>query len=320
MSVEFKTISEPSAEIINLVSALAPENPFYTPEYVNVMLEKGSASIVLLLESEGQLVTACTAFSKKGRINQRLDIISLPAIRDQDVFWNGLDNFCRDSDISILGIYTFGSNDAFIRKLGGEVFRKSRYEYQLDLSVCDIWNGLQRRHQRHIKTARKKGLEFRPASEDDAYTLHADLANLSLNRRKSSGDNIAYSIDVRDLISFRNNNAGELYQAVFNGEVVSSIFVLKSPTGAYAQTSGTSNEGRDCGASQFLFFEVACLLKSEGKVLFNLGGTDIDSTGLQEFKASFGAKRVELEAAEFYFGGAFKKAVGKTVDILRSLR
>ena len=320
MCVEFRAVPEPSESLLSSVSSLAPENPFYTPEYCRVMRSKGSSSVVLLLEENGKPVASCTAFLKKGRINHRLEIISAPAIGENTNFWDGLRKFCMDSGVSILSVYTFGSTEASIGRMYGEISRKIRFEYQLDLTADDLWPGLHRRHQRLIKIARKKGLEIRLVTDPEAYRLHAEFSNLSLNRRRAGGDLIDYEIDARDLLLFRDNNVGELYQAVCDGEVFSSLLVLKSPTGAYAQTSGTSSNGRECGASQFIFFEVACLLKGEGKTVFNMGGTDLKSFGLQDFKASFGARQFELETAEFYFGGAMKKAVSKVLEFIRSRR
>ncbi|MGB7210823.1 MAG: GNAT family N-acetyltransferase [Pyrinomonadaceae bacterium] len=317
MSVEFRAVPEPSESLLSSVSSLAPENPFYTPEYCRVMRSKGSSPVVLLLEANGKAVTACTAFSKKGRINHRLEIISAPAVGETDIFWRGLHKFCRDNEVSILSVHTFGSTETSIGRMDGEVSRKKRFEYQLDLRADDIWAGLHRRHQRHIKNASKNGLEIRLTTDPEAYRLHAELANLSLNRRRIGGDSIDYEVDARDLLLFKDNDVGELYQAVCGGEVFSSLLVLKSPAGAYAQTSGTSSKGRDCGASQLIFFEVACLLKAEGKTVFNLGGTDTKSSGLQDFKASFGARQFELEAAEFYFGGVMKKTICKVLEFIR---
>lgn len=281
------------------------------------MRSKGSSPVVLLLETNGKPLAACTAFSKKGRINHRLEIISAPSVGENEIFWGGLRQLCIESGVSILSVYTFGSTEASIGRMDGEVSRKSRFEYQLDLTADDLWAGLHRRHQRHIKSSRKNGLEIRLVSDPEAYRLHAELANLSLNRRRGEGDSIDYEIDAKDLLLFKENKVGELYQAVCGGEVFSSLLVLKSPVGAYAQTSGTSSNGRKCGASQFIFFEVACLLKAGGKTVFNLGGTDLKSSGLQDFKASFGAKQFELETAEFYFGGVMKKAVGKVLQLIR---
>lgn len=317
MSVEFRAVPEPSESLLLSVSSLAPENPFYTPEYCRVRNSKGSSPIVLLLEASGKPVAACTAFSKKGRINHRLEIISSPNVGDNVMFWNGLRQFCEESGVTILSVYTFGSTNAYIGKFNGEISRTPRVEYQLDLTADDLWSGLHRRHKRQIRTARKNGLELRLMTERNAYRVHVELANLSLNRRRAGGESIDYEIDDKDLLLFKDNNVGELYQAVCSGEVFSSLLVLKSPAGAYAQTSGTSSNGRDCGASQFVFFEVACLLKTEGKTVFNLGGTDMQSSGLQDFKANFGSRQIQLEAAEFYFGGAMKKTIGKVFEFIR---
>ena len=101
------------------------------------------------------------------------------------------------------------------------------------------------------------------------------------------------------------------------GEVLSSILVLRSRSGAYAQTSGTVDGGLEYGAAQFLWHETARRLQNESVDLLNLGGTDLESKGLQEFKAGFGAVRVELESAEFYLGGILRKTVGAMISKFR---
>jgi GNAT acetyltransferase-like protein len=317
VSLEVRSVVDPSAEIVSAISQLAPENPFYTKDYCSFMRLKGMVPVAFQLESSGELVAACTAFSKRGRMNHRLEITSSPDVNGDMAFWNGVRKFCRDSKVSLLDVYTFASPEGAIPQLDGEISRTQRFEFQLDLTVDDLWPGVHRRHIRQIKAARTSGVELRRSSDTDDYRKHADLANLSLSRRRGHGSSIDYEIDVQDLLAFRDLDAGELYFASDGSEMLASMLVLKSAAGAYAQTSGTSDKGRECGASQFLFYEIASALRGEGKSVFNLGGTDVESVGLQEFKFNFGTKKLELEKVQFDFGGVVRKTIGKAVALIR---
>lgn len=317
MPVQFRTVCDPSTDLLAQVSALAPENPFYTSAYVNSVRLRGVVPFALLLESDGGLISACAAFLRNGRLNRRLEITSLPALPEGSEFWDGLVEFCRVSGISILNVETFGSPETVIAPLNGETSRKGRYEFQLDLAGTDLWSGLNRRNRRSIKKAIDAGLQLRRAEGRAACQSHVEIANSSLTRRRHRGENIGYEIGEADALAFVQNDAGEIYQATLGDDVLSSILVLRSSTGAYAQTSGTRDAGLEYGASQFLWYETARRLQGESLTVLNMGGTDKDSLGLQEFKAGFGSRRVELEAAEFYFGGVVRKTVGTIISRLR---
>ena len=234
-------------------------------------------------------MSGCTAFLGTGRLDRRLEITSLPQIADKTIFWDGLVDFCRETRISILEVNTFGSNDVRIANIGGEVRRQRRLEFQLDLDGIDLWEASNRRNRRAIKKAVEAGLRFQRAETLDACAVHARIANSSLTRRRGRGESINYDIEEREARAFIENKAGEIYQADMNGEVLSSLLVLRSRSGAYAQTSGTIDAGLEYGSSQFLWYETARLLQAESVAVLNMGGTDIESKGLQEFKAGFGA-------------------------------
>jgi len=80
---------------------------------------------------------------------------------------------------------------------------------------------------------------------------------------------------------------------------MSSGLVLRSRTGAYYQTAGNSPEGLKLGSSAFLTLQIAVILQQEGISLFNVGGSGADNPGLRRFKAGFGAREIELQAAAF---------------------
>ena len=103
------------------------------------------------------------------------------------------------------------------------------------------------------------------------------------------------------------SGAGELFQAIFQGEVVSSDLVLIGTYGVYGESAGTSPLGMSCNAAHLVIYEMAEAFQREGKRTLNLGGCDSPDSGLAKFKAYFGATVVELEAAEFETGGVRTK-------------
>jgi hypothetical protein len=75
-----------------------------------------------------------------------------------------------------------------------------------------------------------------------------------------------------------------------------------------------------CGASHLLNYEIARTLQSRSMDVYNLGGIHELDSGLAEFKLRFGSRLVELEAAEFFLGGALRKGLTTAVRMARGLR
>ena len=314
----FQAVNEPSAEIVERIAAAAPENPFATNEYMAVRRRLGSQPCAFWIDDAGEVASGCLAFLTRGRLNARVEITSLPVLEDKEMFWRGAFDFCRKHDVSLLSVYTFASLEPLIGRESKRIEHKRRSEYRLDLKEPDIWAVMNRRHHRLIKRARSAQVAIRRNSDTDARNRHIELANMSLDRRRGRGDEIGYRIELDDVNAFIECGAGEIFQAVRDGEVFSSLLVARSRTGGYAQSSGTSEEGRSLGSSHFIFYETACILKTEGCEVFNLGGADEQSTGLQEFKLGLGSKRIELESADFYTGSTLKKFATRAAALLKS--
>ena len=318
-SCTFRAVVDPPSDIVSSISGLCEDNPFSTASYLSVRKVSGAVPCAIYLESGENMVAGCFAFLSTGRVNSRLEITSLPTIPDPEIFWQGLFQFCRDQNVTLLNVYTFGSTETTIEWKANRTAHKLRSEYRLDLTMPDLWALMNRRHHRLIKKARTNGLQVQRATDSAARQRHIELANLSLDRRRKRGDYIDYRITINDVNAFLDNGGGEIFQAVREGEVFSSLLVARSSKGGYAQSSGTSEEGRKIGSSHLIFHEVALLLKAEGATLFNLGGADEESTGLQEFKLGLGSTRIELESADFYTGSALKKYATRVFMIIKSI-
>lgn len=313
----FRAIEDPAENLLTQITSLAPENPFYTAAFVNVMRLKKYKPFIFLLEQNEQNVAGCTAFLKQGRLNRELTIISLPVIPDREVFWSELVRFCRSARISILEVNSFASPEADIETLAGEISRRTRYEYVIDLTNPELWQDLSSNHKRNIRRATKEGIKLRCAKDFEACQNHMRLIDLSMGRRRDRGEVVSNESKAEDYFAFIQNELGEIYQAMFDDTVLSSILILRSQMGAYYQSAGTSPDGMKRGASQFLIHEVANTLKSQSLSVFNLGGVDQFDEGLQRFKEGFGAKKVELESGKFYLGSKVKKKIGTAFDTLR---
>lgn len=316
MTIQFHVQPDPSQDLCGKVASLAPTNPFYTFCYIEARRKLLSQPWVLSLRSNGQLFSACTAFTKCGYLNHSLEITSLPTISDDNAFWQGLLGFCQDARVSRLVINSFASSRAKIPELPGQVRRMSREEYVLDLQNPGVWKHLSSHHKRNIKRACKAGLQLRCARDDHACVEHARLVLGSMGRRKNRGESVPQNIQAHSFVAMTQSGVGEVFQASLNDEVLSSVLVLMAEKGAYYHSAGTSPEGMASGASHFVIYEIANTLRTQGKQVFNLGGSEGHNPGLERFKSGFGAAKVELESAEFYLGNAVKRTLGSAVQLL----
>jgi hypothetical protein len=319
MGLKFRAEFDPSAAAIRDVSTSAPANPFYTVEYCAAKRSMGFKPVTLSLGDQAGAVTACIALLRQGRISRTIEIDSLPAIRDEREFWGGLTRLCKNYNILNLSINMYSSHPVAIPHLQGEVSRKSLREFVLPLEGDDLWKRIHRSHRWRINRARRLGLEMRWSRGPRDCDQHAAVMAASMARRRARGEVVPDGLPLRECTALLGYGAGELFQVVLEGQVLSSALVLMAEQGAYYQTSGTSPEGMERGASHLLIHEVAVRLKERGIRRFNLGGVGPDdSAGLHEFKSGFGTEEVALESAEFFTGNLLRKGIGGLVGALRA--
>ncbi len=297
----------------------APANPFFTTNYVQAMSRLGYASWVVGLRCKEGVVTASPAFLKPGRLSRMLEIPSLCVAGSALRFWQGLNEFCREQAVTDLKVDTFGSSSVEIPSLAGESDRKSRQEYILDLTRSDLSALLSSNHKRNIKKARAAGISTRCANSLEAVTDHVRLMGFSGARRHSRGESVSIDLNLAAPLAYINAGAGELYQAIRGGNVVSSVLVLKAVKGAYYHSAGTTPEGMDLGASHFLIHTISELLKQDGLTSLNLGGAEADSS-LARFKRGFGPSIVQLASVHCYLGPRWKKKLISAISVARGDR
>ena len=305
----------PDDALIRGLAAANPRNPFYTPAFVAARSNSGEESLVLWRGNDESIDFGCTAFMRKGRVSRTLEIPSLPAEADE-AFWRDVENFCRSARITDLAVESFGASRAAIPALSLELSRRKRREFVLPLSDSAGRSMLSQGHRRNIARAERAGVAMRVEHDAAACSRHSELMTASMQRRHSRGEDISVRVAAATLTTYARHAAGSFYQALHEGEVVSSVLVLLAERGAYYHSAGTNPRGMELGASHFLINAVAHSLASDGREVFNLGGAD--APGLIRFKSGFGAHEVELEAARFFFGSTLLRRLSSAWRDLRS--
>jgi hypothetical protein len=323
MSCEFYAESALLKDLYTALAASAPANPFYTSRYIEAKRALGFQPWVLTLRREGQLLAACAAFMKGNFLRRSLEIPSLPVLPDlpdSEKFWEGLQQFCRKTRTASLVVNSSASPASTrftIPVLPGEINRRKRCEYVLELQQPDLGQRLASNHIRNIRRGHKAGLQMRQAVDAQACQEHARLVAASMERRHSRGEAVSTRIRVQTFVAYTRHGAGELFQAVHDGQVLSSILILLAERGAYYQSAGTSPAGMARGASHFLVYEIVKSLQDRNIELFNFGGVGPQGAGLVRFKTGFGASQVELEAARFFSGSKAQKKIIMVAGLLR---
>jgi hypothetical protein len=283
-------------EIVDALSAAYPENCFYTSAYCIAQQMIGARLCVFEVGSAG-----CTAFVREGRLHRSLYIPSVPHLDNgaAAVFCAGVREFCRRNRISHAFLESYGSTSSNLSTFEEQVQWRERGEFvvYLDPGMQEIASN----HHRNVRKARRAGLALHRSRDWSAGAAHLELVAASLQRRQTRGESAVYLRDHHELKSYLDSGAGELFQVFDSGEIRSSLLVLKSSSGAYYQSAGTTPAGMQQGASHFLVHEAATALRAEGVKVFNLGGASADSPGLRRFKEGFGSSTVRLSSVRLDF-------------------
>jgi hypothetical protein len=298
VNLQFRSVPGPPASLIERVAACDPTNPFYTPEYATANQSLGAQACFLGLCAENEVVSGCVAFLSGSFLRRCLKLPSLPNVSDPPAFWRGVLKTCRELRVWNLQIESYASQVGEIPPLPGELTRRDRVEYVLDLGRENVLDGISSQHRRNISRASKAGLSIRRTRAQSACAQHRELMDSSLERRANRGEKV-HLLEVATPLALLASQSGEIFQAVDGDRVLSSVLVLRSSQGAYYQSAGTLPDGMKLGASPFLISQMASILKQEGVQVFNLGGAGKGSPGLQRFKAGFNAREIALQAATF---------------------
>jgi hypothetical protein len=306
------------AVTLGLASLTDPDNPFLTAQYMLAQRSLGHDVWIAGINDGDVMKAAALLMLKRGRLRRWLTIPASPSVADDSVFWLGLRSFCRTHGVTDLELSTFATPGSVIPPMPKEIQRVERTEFALRLADgVDLWAGLSRSHRDRVKKGRKNGLTVRRGRSAAAIDAHVALHINSMNRRKARGENVSLEFDRANPTALLASGAGELFQAMLGDHVASSLLVLRSPTGAYSESSGNSPEGMNIGASHFLRYETAVALQNEGVEVFYLGGVRAHEAGLRSYKSGFGTTPLPMCSVAVYLGNAFRRNLSTVADLLR---
>jgi hypothetical protein len=317
MPAEFHASQDFTRDLCDQVASLEPHNPFHTFAYAAAMKDLGTQPWLLYTVEQGRIVSGCLGILKSGRLNRALEIPSVPDLASGDAFWMALERFCHQARIGHLDVESFGSSAAEIPSLRGEIARRARTEYVLNLENPNLLSDVSTNHRRNIQKAQKVGVIIDRSNSPRECELHARLQDASMERRMNRGERVSVDAKIRTSAVLLEHHAGELFRATLEGQVYSSILILRASQGAYYHSAGTSRQGMAIGASHFLISRVAEILRTEGIKRFNLGGADACNPGLERFKTGYGARALHLEAAQFSLGNPLQRGIGAALSFLR---
>lgn len=316
MALRFEGIVRPPQDLIDSVGALSPRNPFNNPPYAAAQQQVEHDVVALMLRDGVSIVAGCLGYMGGRPLARTLAVPSAPDLPEgmpdvSPAYWRDLMTFCHASGIVQLDVGSYGTEWLELPHLPEQSSRRPRQEYVLDLEGS--LPKLSSNHRRNVNRSQKLGVQVRRTRDSSALVDHVRLMSASMERREERGESVpSVHPDPFDS-ALLTCGAAELFQAHDGTSVLSSILVLRAPLGAYYQSAGTSPDGMELGASQFLISSVAAILQDEGMHLFNLGGAGDESPGLQRFKSGFGARAVPLEAATFVFGSRGERAARSLV-------
>jgi hypothetical protein len=293
------------------IAALSPQNPFCDPRYVQWRELLGERAILVGLAGKGEIVAGCPAFlSRRISWSRKLELPTVPELPDPDSFWTGLFRLCRRHWITYLVIENnFGATTELPVVEDGML--SEGLEYRVDVTKEDLWGSLSKRHRGSIKKALKAGLRMREAIPEGAFREHSALVASSLGRHVARGERVG--VRAREEEHYRKAvecGLGRLFQAEWNGRVVTSLLLIRSARGAQYHSGGTSPEGYEIGAGVFTMYEALQALRMEGIELINLA-RGLEHPGLALYKSGFGATTFPVKDAQYFLGGRLRKALAR---------
>jgi len=309
---------DPSHE--EMLARLGKSNPFCTLGYARAMQALGREVWIVGLQSNPSEWEAGLGFITKGRLSVELEFPSAPAIAHDSRFWEVVDRLCKRAGVTDLVAGSFGSTPFDLPTLRGEISRRTRQEFVLQLTSADLASRLGSNHKRNVKKAEKAGVTIRRTRESlEWLSDHIALMSHSAERRIARGESVSMGTDTMPYRALMENGAAELFQATLGTNVLSSVFVLLSTSSGYYESAGSSADGMNTGASHFLIHQITKILREEGRETFNLGGA-AEGSSLARFKLGFGPETLVLPAATCYVGPIWKRKLRSAIQLVRSDR
>ena len=316
--MSFRVVRNPSDAELGLLQSASPANPFVSAPYVAARRALGATAVLFEAENPNSAPACAIGYACGRPFSRSLEITSSPWCANATDFWSGVREFCRQSHVADVAIDSYGAASVTLPTWVAPMQLRDRTEWVLQLGSVDSLTYASN-HRRNINKARKLGVTMTSTTDPAAAQLHGQIMAASMQRRALRGENVPVIEDcnARYDAAFLASGAARLFQAVHDGEVVSSLLLLHAPSGAYYQSAGTTPEGMAIGASTFLVSEIIRTLAAEGKTVFNLGGAGPENEGLQRFKSGFGAQPVPLQAATYQLASPIHRKFRAAVRLLR---
>jgi hypothetical protein len=329
LSARFEATVEPADALIDAVGAATPLSPFNSPAYAAAARAWGAQPCLLALYAGAAALGGALALLSGDSWLRSLTIPTAPSVREREVFWQGVLDFCRHSNVGELHVETFSCRDAalpdFARTSFGDASaprsfrpavrsRRERFEYWLAIHDGSA-SALSENHRRAVQRARKAGLFVSRSTSTEDVAAHVLAMEASAARRRQRGEGLATPGSATKHRALLQHGAAELFQAGTHGDVMASILVLRARTCAYYHSAGATAAGMRSGASAFLVVEAAKLLAADGLHWFNLGGAAADASGLRRFKAGFGADEVALQSTSYVLLPAYHRTLRRLARV-----
>lgn len=301
-------------DVIAELEALHPSNPFVTAQYFAARERLGFEVWVAGVRGYGSdLSFGCGLFFKQGLMNLELEIVSLPSIASDSVFWPGLLQLCAHRAVTQLTLDTYGSPaGTTIPVLATHELRRARTEYVVDLRD-DFEARMSPEHRTAVDRARRQGMTTVRRRSLEALRSHLSIVNLPVIER---GETAEHPTRLSDKIALLDSEAGELVQALLNGKVLASTLMMHSATGAFYQSGGNAPSNESSDAAHFLLHTTLLELRAEGIMCVSLGGA-LDGSAPAKFRLGFGATPRQLEASICDVGSTWKRRATQALALAR---
>ncbi len=324
MTLKFEAATPATPAQLAAIERVNHYSPFNTAAWAAACAEAGQTVCTFALRDDVAIVAGCLGLLGTGRLSRRLEVVSPPRLSQPSVFWDGVLDFCRAQQVWDLELRSYGSEGVEVPALPGELTRRKRCEFVLDLSLPDPLANLSESVRRNLRRARKAGFALHRTREQAALEDHFRLIQASMNRRQARGETIpadeAEEAEARGFSqALLKSGAAEIFQAIAGQSVMTSYVVVRSAFSACTCSSGVAPDGLRHGASAWLLTELAGLLKREGTRWLNLGGAGEDETGIQSFKSGFGGQIVALEEATFSLASPARQKLRTAARMIRQM-
>lgn len=230
------------------------------------------------------------AVLERGRLNARLTVMLVNGLPGGQDLMIALERLAAKlgATAMLLEIVSAQAGQAPLPALLQETVRYTDERlYVIDLSVPELARQFGSNTRRNINKGRKAGLQVRVQADELALQAHADLTGASMSRRQKRGESVALRGSMERVIQLLASGGGRLFQACLGEQVLSSKLVFTLGRHGYYYDGGSSSQGMELGASQFLMAHIIDTLREEGMLSYNLEIASAGNTGLMRYKEGF---------------------------------